>query len=72
MDRDDGTPASPLHGLDEQAARLKARWPHWRVWCVPRSGPRGATWHAQPRRYPLDAGSPDELAALIEADEAAP
>lgn len=60
------TPPSPR---DEQAEALRARFPGWRVWFVPRVG-RGAFWSAQPARYPLIAGDPDELAAAIEADQA--
>ena len=54
---------------EEQAAALRARFPRWRVWWVPRALDGGATWHATPRRYPLDGGDPVELAAMIEADE---
>lgn len=56
---------------EQQAASLRARFPRWRVWWVPRALDGGATWHAQPARYPLDAGNSRELAAMIEADEAA-
>jgi hypothetical protein len=70
MDRDDDAPASPLNGLDAAAARLRAAWPAWKVWYVPRAVSRDATWHAQPRRYPLAAAGPDELAEAIAADEA--
>ncbi len=59
----DQHPSSP----DQQLARLRDRFPGWRAWYVPRAV-GGATWHAQPARYPLDAAGPDELAALIEAD----
>lgn len=55
--------------LEEAAAALRARFPGWRAWWVPRAG-RGAFWSAQPGKYPLIAGSADELAALIEADQA--
>jgi len=55
---------------DDQADELRARYPGWRVWYVPRATSRGAWWSAQPSAYPLVADSPDGLADLIEADEA--
>jgi hypothetical protein len=64
-----GSSGSPLYPLDAQLAGLRARFPHMRIWYVPRAATRAATWHAQPARYPLDAASPEELAALIEADQ---
>jgi hypothetical protein len=60
----------PPNGRDDQAEALRARYPGWRVWYVPRAVSRGAWWSAQPARFPLIADGPDELAALIEADEA--
>jgi hypothetical protein len=59
------TPPSPR---DDQAEALRARFPGWRVWYVTRAVDRGAWWSAQPARYPLIAGDPDDLAAAIEAD----
>jgi hypothetical protein len=54
---------------EAQAAALRARFPAWRIWYVSSAVERTTTWHGQPARYPLHAGGPDELAALIEADE---
>jgi hypothetical protein len=54
---------------EQQAASLRARFPRWRIWWVPRALDGGASWHAQPSRYPLNAGDPKELSAAIEADE---
>lgn len=59
-------PANPT----DQAADLRGRYPGWRIWWVPRTAGRGTFWSAQPARYPLIAGDPDELAAAIDADQA--
>jgi hypothetical protein len=67
MDRDDERPRSVL---DEQAAELRAGHRGWRVWYVRSAVTRGVIWSAQPARYPLTAGSADELAEAIDADEA--
>jgi len=53
---------------DVQPAELRARFPGWRVWVTPRATVPGAWWSAQPARYPLVSGDPDELAEAIEAD----
>jgi hypothetical protein len=60
----------PENPLEAAAEALRARFPGWRVWYVRRAVDRGAWWSAQPARYPLIAGSPEELAAAIEADQA--
>jgi len=54
---------------EERAAALRARFPRWRVWYVPRASDGGATWHAQPAGYPLNADSAAGLAEAIEAHE---
>lgn len=41
----------PLNPLEAEAARLRDRYPGWRVWYVPRVG-RGAWWSAQPAHIP--------------------
>jgi hypothetical protein len=64
-------PANP-NPLDQAADQLRDRYPGWRVWHVRRAVDRGAWWSGQPARYPLIAGSPDELAALIDADQGDP
>ena len=60
----------PANPPDPPAEALRARYPAYRIWHVPPRGGRGAYWSAQPARYPLVAGSADELAAAIEADQA--
>jgi hypothetical protein len=51
--------------------QLRKQYPHWRIWNVPRvNGP--TTWHAEPRRYPLNAGTADELEEYIAGDERPP
>lgn len=65
MDRD-----RPLNVLDEQAARIREQHPAWRIWYVRNPVARIVNWYASPARFPLAATTPDELAALIDADEA--
>ena len=71
-EHDIGRPTSPLHVWDVRAARLRAEHPGWRIWYVPAAATRGATWHAQPHRFPLNAASPEELSDAIAADNAGP
>ena len=59
----------PANPPDPPADRLRARYPGWRIWHVPARGGRGAYWSAQPARFPLVAGSAEELAAAIDADQ---
>ena len=59
----------PANPLDQAAAPLRARFPGWRIWYV-RRAVGGTWWSAQPARFPLVAGSADELAAAIEAGQA--
>lgn len=67
MDRDDGR---PLNVLDAELARLRERFPAWRVWWIRNAVSRAVSWHAQPSRFPLSASGPDELAGLIDAEPA--
>ena len=60
----------PRNPLDTEADRLRAGHPGWRIWYVRSAVTRGVIWSAQPARYPLTAGSADELAEAIDADEA--
>ena len=62
----------PANPPDPAAEALRARYPAYRIWHVPAAGGRRAYWTAQPAKYPLVAGSADELAAAIEADQAGP
>lgn len=59
----------PSRDLEHQADCLRARFNGWRIWYVRNPVTRSASWHAVPRRYPLDAPNAEELAAAIEADE---
>jgi hypothetical protein len=55
----------------QRLEQLRRKHPDWRIWNVPRAnGP--TTWHAEPRRYPLNAHTADELADSIAEDEAPP
>jgi hypothetical protein len=55
---------------DAVVAQLAADWPRWQVWTVPRL--YGSTvWCARrhdDHRRVLNAGSPDELAGMLEAE----
>lgn len=47
---------------------LRARYPSWKIWNVPRVGPGGSieiTWHLQPRQWPHDFYSAEELETAI-------
>ena len=55
---------------DAQLTELRDRFLGWHAWYVPNAVTRSATWSAQLARYPLIADSPDDLAAMIEADRA--
>jgi hypothetical protein len=55
---------------DETVARLKADWPQWQIWTVPRAV-GGTIWCA--RRWDgtgrvLNADSADELTEFLEAE----
>ena len=53
MDRDDGR---PLNVLDVELARLRERFPAWRVWWIRDAVSRAVSWHAQPSRFPWRPG----------------
>ena len=54
---------------DEAAARLEADWPDWQAWVVYRviGAPVWCARRRDDHRTVLNASSPDELAAMIEA-----
>lgn len=57
---------SGLADMDKIKAGLQQRFPGWQIWCVPPGMHKGGTWCAQP--WPvINTGSPEELAAAIEA-----
>lgn len=52
----------------DRLEQLRREHPTWRIWNVPRAvGP--TTWHAEPGRYPVNAGTADELDEYIREDE---
>lgn len=55
----------------DRLEQLRREHPEWRIWNVPRTtGP--TSWHAEPARYPLNAGTADELDEYIADDKAPP
>ena len=58
---------SLLRRDEDRLEQLRKEHPDWNIWSVPRvHGP--TTWHAQPSRYPLHAGTADELEEYIAGD----
>ena len=57
---------SYLTDLDAIRDQLAQRFPGWLIWYVPRATGKGATWCARPEPL-LNAGTPEDLAAAIEA-----
>jgi hypothetical protein len=60
-----------MNQFDALVSQLEASWPKWQVWYVPRAV-GGTIWCA--RRWDgtgrvLNAGSPDELAEYLAAEE---
>lgn len=52
----------------DRLEQLRRERPHWRIWNVPRAnGP--TSWRAEPRRYPLNADTADQLSRHIANDD---
>lgn len=55
----------------DRLEQLRKDHPDWNIWSV-RCVQYPTTWHAQPSRYPLNAGEADELEEYIADDEQPP
>lgn len=58
-------PSAPLREYDKQLAGLRERYPGWRIWYVPNTGP-GATWHAHQLPV-LNCATAEDLAGAMTA-----